>query len=650
MIAGHVVYSTGGSERVTAALCCGNSRLWLCQIGLYRRARITVNMSDPSPEQQPMTIQQALDLAVQHHNEGRLPEAEKLYNQILQADPKQPIALHLLGVIAYQVGKNDVAVDLISKALDVMPDYVEAYNNLGNAFNGMGKLEEAVASYRKALAIKPDYAEAHNNLGSTLDDLGKPDEAISHYRNAISIKPDYAEAHHNVALALEGLRRWDDAATSYQRALAIKPDYAEAHFNLGNVLKEQDRLDEAIASYRKALAIKADYVEAHNNLGVIFQGVNELKEAVACYNRALAIQPDYAEAHNNYGNTLKELGRLDEAVTRYRQALAIKPDHAEAHVNLSYALQLQGNLKEGWEEYEWRSKTKTIGTRLLPIEMWSGSPLQGKSILVYAEQGVGDEITFASCIPDLVEQSPTNLYLECSPRLEALFARSFPGVHVSGTKKDTELSWMGEIGQPNYALPIGSLPKFFRNSVAEFPERQAYLTANPDLVEKWTKRLAGLNEGPRIGISWKGGSNPSIARKASIHLPEWLPLFSSNASFINLQYGDVSEEIAALGDVLIHDWPDNDPLKDLDNQAALISCLDLVITIDNATVHMAGALGAKTWALVEQLPDWRWPEAFGDCPPLYRSVRLFRQKRLFEWGAVMYRVAQALDDLIANHS
>ena len=597
---------------------------------------------NPSPEQQTLSIPQAIDLAMQHHNAGHLAEAENLSNQILQADPKQPIALHLLGVIAHQVGKNDVAVDLISKALDVTPDYVEAYNNLGNAFNGMGKLEEAVASYQKALAIKPKFAEAHNNLGSTLGDLGNSEEAIACYRKAIAIKPSYAEAHYNLARALDSLQRWGDAATSYQRAIAIKPDYAEAHFNLGNTLKDQDNLDEAVASYRKALAINPEYVKAHNNLGVTFQDLNKLDEALACYSRALAIQPDYAEAHNNFGNTLKELYQLDEAVARYRKVLAIKPDYAEAHVNLSYALQLQGNLKDGWEEYEWRSKTKKTGTRTLAIEMWPGSSLRGKSILVYAEQGVGDEITFASCIPDLVEQFPNKFFLECSPRLEALFARSFPGAHVHGTKKDTDLSWLDEIGRPDYALPIGSLQKFFRNSIADFPERQAYLTPNPDLVEKWTGRLAGLKKGLKIGISWKGGSKPSIARKASIPLPEWRPLLSMNATFINLQYGDISEEIAALGDFQIHDWPDNDPLKDLDNQAALISCLDLVITIDNATVHMAGALGAKTWALIEPLPDWRWPEVFGDSPPLYRSVRLFRQKRLFEWGDVFKRVETAL--------
>jgi hypothetical protein len=253
---------------------------------------------------------------------------------------------------------------------------------------------------------------------------------------------------------------------------------------------------------------------------------------------------------------------------------------------------------------------------------------------------------FASCISDLLEQSPSKLFLECDPRLEALFARSFPGVHVHGKLKDMDFSWLGDIAQPDYALPIGSLPQFFRNQVREFPERAAYLTPQPDLVQKWTQRLSNLKAGLKIGISWRGGTIASTIKRTSIPLPEWQPLLSTNASFINLQYGDVSEDIATLDGLQIHDWQDNDPRTGLDNQAALISCLDLVITIDNATVHMAGALGTKTWALVEQVPDWRWPEVFGDCPPLYRSVRLFRQKQLFEWGDVIDQVAQSLNELI----
>jgi tetratricopeptide (TPR) repeat protein len=633
------------------------------------------------PEQQTVTIEQALDLARQHHGAGRLPEAEGIYQQILSADPNQPIALHLLGVIAHQVGKNDIAVDLIGKSLAIMPDYAEAHNNLGNALKDLGRLDDAMASYNKALAnradfalahcnlgnafkdqgrlddaivsyhravaINPDYAEAHSNLGNVLQKRGQVEEAAASYRNVLAVRPDYVEAHSNLGTVLQELGQYDEAIASFREALVIKPDAAEVHYNLGLAYMSLEKLDDAVASYRKAFAIKPDYAEAHYNLANALKEQGQLDQAVACYREALAVAPDNAEAHNNLGNAFQALGRVDEALTSYRQALALVPDYADAHMNLSLVLLLQGKLKEGWEEYEWRSKTTKSGTPILPIERWQGTSLQGKSILVYAEQGLGDELMFASCIPDLMEQSPDKLFLECAPRLEALFARSFPGVDVCGKTKTFDLSWLGENAPPDYALPIGSLPKFFRNRIEDFPERGAYLTPSPDLVEKWMQRLADLGEGLKIGVSWNHGSN---IQKTSIPLREWLPLLSMNASFINLQYGDGSEEIAALGDVQIHDWPDNDPLKDLDNQAALISCLDLVISVDNTTNHMSGPLGTPTWVLIEQVPDWRWPEVFGDCPPLYRSVRLFRQKQLFEWGDVIDRVARSLGDLIGNRS
>jgi tetratricopeptide (TPR) repeat protein len=636
-------------------------------------------MADLTPEQQTLSIQQALDLAAQHQTAGRLPEAESIYQKIVESSPNQPVALHQLGLIAYEVGKPDVAVELISKALAAKPDYAiahfnlgvvlrgfgqldeaaasfqnavasrsdygDAHYNLGVALQEQGKLDEAAASYGKALALKPDFAEGHNNLGVTLQDLGRLDDAAASFRQALAINPEYAEAHYNLGNTFEQQGRREDAIASYRKALAINPDYAEAHSNLGAAYKELGKFDEALESYQKALAIRPDFADAHSNLGAAFKELGKLDEAIASCNRALAIDPEFTEAHNNLGSALNELGRQDEAVASFQNAIAIKPDYAEAHTNLSLVLLSQGKLKAGWEENEWRSKTRNTETRTLPIEMWPGSSLRGKSALVYAEQGIGDEIMFASCLPDLLEQSPGKLFLECDPRLEALFARSFPSVRVYGKTKDMDLSWLGDNARLDYALPIGSLPKFFRNRVEDFPDRGAYLTPHPELIAKWTQRLAGLQKGLKIGISWRGGSTASVIKKASIPLLELRPLLSVDASFINLQYGDVSQELAMLGDVHIHDWQDNDPLTDIDNQAALISCLDLVITIDNATVHLSGALGTPTWALIENISDWRWARVFGDSPPLYRSVRLFRQQRPFEWDAVIDRVMQSLKEM-----
>jgi tetratricopeptide (TPR) repeat protein len=241
-------------------------------------------------------------------------------------------------LIAHQVGKNDTAVDLITRALAINPDYADAHANLGLALQDLGKPDEAVTSYNKAIAINPDHADAYSNLGTTLQALGKFDEAVTSYNKAIAINPDFSEAYNNMANALKELGNIDEAVASYNKALAINPDLADAHNNLGVALKDLGKLDEALASYNKALAINPDYAEAHSNLGLALQDLGQLDEAVASYNKAISIKPDYAEAHNNLGNALQDLGKPDEAVVNYNRALTFKPDYAEVHCNLGIFL------------------------------------------------------------------------------------------------------------------------------------------------------------------------------------------------------------------------------------------------------------------------------------------------------------------------
>ena len=317
---------------------------------------------------------------MQHHRAGELSKAEGIYQQILKTDPNQPVALHLLGVIAHQQSKYDIAVKLITKALAINPDFAEAHNNLGNAFTELGKLDEAVASCHKALAIKPDLAEAHNNLGTALKELGKLDEAVTSYRKALAINHDFVEAHYNLGnafiklgkldeavasfhktlaiepnfveahinlgAALKELGRMEEAAASSHKALSLKPDSAEAHYNLGNALKELGRMEEAAASCHKALAIKPEFVEALNTLGNVLMKLGNVEEATASYRKALDIKPDYAEAHYNLGNAFIKLGKLDEAVASFHKTLAIEPDFVEAHINLGAALNELGRMEE----------------------------------------------------------------------------------------------------------------------------------------------------------------------------------------------------------------------------------------------------------------------------------------------------------------
>ena len=299
------------------------------------------------------TIPEALAIAVQHHQAGRLQAAEQIYRQILQAQPDQADALHLLGVMAHQMGHYGTAVEYIGRAIGVQGDVAAFHNNLGYVLRDQGKLDEAAACCRRALELNPDYADAHNNLGNVLRDQGKLDESVVHYRRALELKPNFAEAHSNLGNALRDQGMLEEAVASYRRALELKPDYAEAHNKLSNALRDQKKLDEAVACCRRALELKPDYAGAYNNLGNILRDQAKLDEAVACYRQALARKPDYAEAHNNLGNALadqgnalKDRGKLDEAVACYRRALELKPDFAEAHNNLGNALAAQGKLDE----------------------------------------------------------------------------------------------------------------------------------------------------------------------------------------------------------------------------------------------------------------------------------------------------------------
>jgi protein O-GlcNAc transferase len=293
-----------------------------------------------------MTIPQAFQTALQHHQAGRLTDAEALYRQILAVQPDHAEALHSLGLLAHQVGRHDLALEWIRQAIVLDPHNPVAHSNLGEAFRALGRLDEAMAAYRRALEIKPDYANARYNLGVALRNRGQLAEAIAAFLRALELKPDFPEAHNNLGVALAGQGHHREAISAYRRALQLRPSYPEARNNLGVALAAQDRHDEAIAAYRQALTVKPTYPEAHYNLGIALREQGRLDEAVSAYLRALELKPDYPEAHYNLGNALRERGHLDEAISAYGRALEIKPGFPEALLNLDNVLRKRGRLDE----------------------------------------------------------------------------------------------------------------------------------------------------------------------------------------------------------------------------------------------------------------------------------------------------------------
>ena len=594
-------------------------------------------------------VQETLQKGAQLHQQGLLAEAETLYRKILETAPGHPDANHLLGMIERQAGRNEQAVEWYSRAIQANPDVAAYHGNLGNAFKDLGRLEEAVSSYHKALAIKPDFAEAHSNLGSTLKELGRLDEAVASLHKALAIKPDFAVAHNNLGNSLKELGRLDEAVASYRKALAIQPDYAEAHSNLGNALQDLGLLDEAMASYRKALAIQPDYAEAHGNLGNALQDLGRLDEAVASYHKALAIKPDFVKAHINLGGTLKELGQLDEALACHRRAVEIDPGSAEAHHHLSLQLLQLGEMQEGWDEYEWRWRLKYgVLPRDFPHVPWQGEDPGGKTILVWSEQGIGDEILFAGMIPALTDAG-ARVILECDPRMVDLFARSFPGVTCIARGAATDPRPVdASLLEPgiDYQSAAGSLGRWLRPNTDPRPGPAAYLAADGARRDALRERYKAGGGGLLVGISWNS-KNKRIGDKKSLPLLSLSPLAGiPGVQLVDLQYGDTRAErnafAADTGVEILHD-DSIDQMADLDAFGAQVSAMDLVVTVSNTTAHFAGALGVPTWVMVNStpLPCWLLDR---DDSPWYPSATLFRQALGGEWTDVIKHIVNRLRD------
>ncbi len=299
----------------------------------------------------PLTIQQALQIALQHHQAGQLPQAENLYRQILAQQPKHADALHYLGVIAAQVGQNEIALDLIRQAITIKPNWPDFHNSLGNTLRNMNRLDDAIAAFRQALALKPDYPEALSNLGSALKSNGQLDQAIATFRQVLALKPDVPESHSNLGTALACDGQLDEAIAAFRHAVTLRPNSPEVLSNLGNALKDAGRLDEALAACRQAIALKPNFPEALSNLGIVLANKRQHDEAIATFRQAIALKPDFPEPHSNLGIVLTTKGQLDEAVAACHQAIALRPDYPEAHNSLGNVLRDQGRIDDAIAAY-----------------------------------------------------------------------------------------------------------------------------------------------------------------------------------------------------------------------------------------------------------------------------------------------------------
>lgn len=578
-----------------------------------------------------LTIAHALDMAVQHYRAGRLPQAEQFCLQVLRVDPRHVGATHIRGLLAHQVGLSDLAVEHINHALRLNPNYAEAHNSLGMALAKQGKLTEAVVCYQQALHLKPDLAEAHNNLANVFRKQGKLDEAVAGYQRALSLKPNYADAHCNLGVALLEQKKVTEAMACFEKALCLKPDYAEAHSNIGVAQLQQGKVAEAVAWHHRALHLRPDLAESHNNLGMALVEQGKLAEAEACYRQALRLRPGYVGAYNNLGVLLADQGRLAEAVECHHKALHVQPDYAEVHTNLSYAYYLQGDFASGWSEYEWRWKCRDCPPPSLPPPYWDGSSLEDKTILLFAEQGLGDTIQFIRYAP-FVKQRGAHVILQCQQPLLRLLT----------TCNGIDRLVPEGAGPPpsDVRVPLMSLPGIFRTTLANIPAPIPYLSADPELRARWQQPLSGAG-GFKVGIAWQGNPGHRRDRQRSASLLAFEPLAKvPEVRLVSLQKGAGREQLPELAERLgVLDLADQ--LEDLADTAAVLSHLDLVITVDTAVAHLAGALGIPVWVAIPFLPEWRWLLEREDSP-WYPSMRLFRQTAWGDWAQLFERLTEAL--------
>ncbi|MHB8285849.1 MAG: tetratricopeptide repeat protein [Caulobacteraceae bacterium] len=512
---------------------------------------------------------------------------------------------------------------------------------LGAIHHKAGRLDQAKLVYGAVLKVRPDHADSLHLLGVVAYQQGRYDEAIELIAKAMRINPTRSDYTSNLGNALQKSGRLKDAETCYRAAVEMAPGGAVALNNLGATQRDLGRPDEAEISCRAALKIRPDYADALNNLGTALADLGRFEEAATHYQATLRLEPNRLESLNNLANVLSHLGRLDEAEAQYQKALALNPDMIEAHHNLAMTLLRAGRFQEGWREYEWRWKTRQLASNARDFTQprWDGAPLDGRVLLIHAEQGFGDTLQFCR----YASRVNGKVILEAPPALVSLM-RSVVGVDTVVAKGDA-------LPPFDVHCPMMSLPVLIETAPDPVANAAPYLHADPVRTAAWAERLADL-PGLKVGVVWAGGYRPeqptlgAVNKRRSMTLAALAPLAAiPGVSLISLQKGGPAEQVADLPDgMVVHDFTDE--LNDFSDTAALVQALDLVISVDTAVAHLAGGLGKPVWLMNRFDSCWRWLTDRRDSP-WYPTLTLFGQPAPGDWNAVVADIASVLEALAA---
>jgi len=625
-------------------------------------------------------MEQVFVRAYAAHRDGRLDDAERGYRATLAADPAHVDALHLLGVLRHQQGQHAQAADLVRRAVDLRPNDAALQLNLGNALKALGELDGAIERFRNAVTLAPDFAVAHYNLGNAYATLGRHEDAMLSLGHAVRLLPGDASAHNNLGNALHALDRHAEAVESFRRALKIRPGHAGAHNNLGMSLNALGDEAGALAQFRAAVKTEPRFVAAHFNLANSLDAAGQHREAIASFESALALQPRFAPALFGLGNALAAVGRHDEALgpleravgvdpkfalawlalgtvhhalgrceaaaRAFDEALRVRPELAVAHLNRAIAWLTTGDLRRGLPEYEWRlhpslrdDAAATEPAQPVPdstLPRWHGEPLDGRTLLILAEQGFGDTLQFVRFLPLVAARNAgSRIVLEVQPQLLPLIAASELAARVT-------LIAQGAPRPPaDLYCPLLSLPLALGMTLDDLPARTPYLSAPAAHRRKWRGSLGGQAK-RKIGIAWSGRIQKQENR--TLPLEALAPLFAlEGIDWIVLQPHLSEAEHAAL-DAHQHARSIHRlgaKVDDFADTAAVIERLDAVVSVDTSIAHLAGALDAKLWVMLPFAADWRW-FTDADDSPWYRRAKLVRQPRPGAWAEVVDAIARDL--------
>lgn len=595
--------------------------------------------------------QRKLSEALNYHKAGKIKEAEVLYSEILKKIPNDTDILHFCGIALISLGRFDEAVSKLSKASKINPSDA-IYCTLGNAYSDKGDIDSAISSYCSAIQLNKANLEAYNNLGMAYTTKNMLNEAVSCYQKAISLDSGNADVYNNLGAAFYKAGNFQESVKCHTKAIELKPDFVNAYFNLGNAYKGSvktfhtalnENLEKAAACYQKVLEYIPEFVEAYINLGLIAYLRGDEENEINFYNRALELCPNSPELLNNIGVINRDAGRLEESITYFERAIAVNKDYTDAHINLAVTCLALKDFEKGFKHYKhrlnnfepYKSKIKKIKKPL-----WTGESLEGKTIYVYHEQGFGDTINFSRYIK-LLGSDAAKVLFRPQKELESLFLKNDINAEIIGENISDEALNI------DYHTILMNLLEYYKAAPDNIPFNKQYLYAEPEKVQFYKEKYFD-NNSFKVGINWQCGNLKQVDKYRSISdIAEFYP-------FAKLDGVKVYSFQKGLDKNAFENLPDDVEIVDLGNTfndfsdtAAALENIDLLISVDTAVLHLAGAMGRPAWGLLQFVPDWRW-FLKEETTPWYESIRLFRQKQRGNWQPVVTDACSELKSLVCG--